>query len=53
MAYFGVGIQRVQRLFWSTSIRGQGLYIDFTGHSHSLNMGPWQKLNAGQIPISV
>ena len=53
MAYFGVGFQRGQRLFWSSPIRGHGLYLVFTGLFHSEDTGPWQKSNTGPYVISV
>ena len=50
--YFTVKIQRGQRLFWSTPIRGHGLYWDFSGLSHSKNTGPWQIYTTGPTTIS-
>ena len=52
IAYFSVGFQRGQRLFWRTRICGHGLYSLFTCLSHSGDTRPWQISNTRPKIIS-
>ena len=46
-AYFSLGFQRGQRLFWSTAVRGHGLFLVFSSVFLIKNIGPEQIYTTG------